>query len=667
MTSGKCFINWFREAGRGHLTAFVGWGTFLIYGILLVMGLSLDTDHTFFGIGSTALLWMCAGLGLVFSFLEFFYLLQQKKQDFYFSLPVSRGIIFWSRYVHGLAHFLAPLVLALSVCGVCQASFDTLAAPYMAAYTGKSILVFGAVFLIFYHIGILCITVCGSPVSAVPVCLAVLVYGRILIENVITVLAENYFYTYYRIPLLEKLIHVFSPLDLSISLNLTGEIYDKNFVLGYTPPAGAVIPAVVWIVFTFLLFAAAQRCRKAEKTGQAFILMPAERIAEILLAFLAGSWVFAFLSDVTGLAETSRISAAAASVPGAAATALAVHCLLEGIVKNPGTKLFRRKWQMMIPAAAAVLAGCAFAAGAESYDRYFPEEVSTVGISIDGLGMNYNMYAQTMAGERYVTDLQLEEYLLREDGRAAALGWLRQTVDESAADLTYLTRVTVCYETDGGQKIYRAYPVSREMLEAFAAVYDTEEYREIAYPVQALGDVSEDRFSWNNGVSSEILKLTAEEKKGVLEAYTEDVKDLRMEELRGVLPRGSVDIESSRYGDVTVLAVYPFFERTCSYLEKLGVDTQRQISDYEVEAVEVTESSPVPAGSVGGVYKSFYDKPEEIEQWKYRLVPEDLDIQPLLCPLEYKDVRADVLMEESNSLRSVDCFLLPAAGQGGEV
>ena len=660
MISGKCFISWFKEAGRGHLTAFVGWGVFLIYGILLVMGLSFDTDRTFFGIGNIALLWICAGLGLVFSFLEFFYLLQRKKQDFYFSLPVSRGIIFWSRYVHGLVHFLSPLILALSVCGIYQTSVDFLAAPHMAGYTGKSILVFGAVFLIFYHIGILCIAVCGNPVSAVFMCLVFFSYGQILVENVITVLAENYFYTYYRIPLLEKLIHVLSPLDLSISLNLAGELYDKNYVLSHTPPVEAVIPAIAWIVFTFLLFTAAQRFRKVEKTGRAFMLAPAERGTEIVLAFLAGTWAFAFLSDVTGLAGTSRISAAAVSVPGAAAAALAVHCLLEGIVKNPGTKLFRRKWQMMIPAAAAVLTGCAFAAGAGSYDRYFPEQVSAVGISIDGLGMNYNMYTQALSGERYVTDHQLEEYVLREDGRAAALGWLREVVEQNDGDLT---RVTVCYENGRGQKIYRVYPVSRDTLEAFASVYDTEEYKEIAYPVGDLGDVSEDRFSWNNGISTEILKLTAEEKKAVLEAYTEDVADLSMEDLPEVLPRGSVDIESSRYGDVTVLEVYPFFERTCSYLEKLGVDIQRQISDYEVDSVEVTESSPVPAGTVGGVRKSFYDKPEEIQQWKNRLVPEDLDIQPLLCPLEHKDVRADVLMEESNSVHTVECALLPGVGR----
>lgn len=88
MTSVKCFGSWLKEAGRGHLTALFGWTTFFIYTVLLVMRLSLDTSYTFFGIGNTVLLWLSMGLGVLFSFLEFFYLLQQKKQDFYYSLPV---------------------------------------------------------------------------------------------------------------------------------------------------------------------------------------------------------------------------------------------------------------------------------------------------------------------------------------------------------------------------------------------------------------------------------------------------------------------------------------------------------------------------------------------------------------------------------------------------
>ena len=212
MTFGKCFISWMKEAGRGHLCAFAGWGTMFLYGILMITRLSFETDYTYFGIGSTELIWVCAGLGLLLAFLEFFYLLQQRKQDFYYSLPVKKSVVFWSRYAHGLVHFFAPFILVMAVCGIYQTSVDMEFAPFVGSYTVKSMLVFSGVFLIFYHIGILCVTVCGNVIAAVLVCAAVILYFPVLIETVLTTFCENYFTTYYKITLFEELNNILSPL-----------------------------------------------------------------------------------------------------------------------------------------------------------------------------------------------------------------------------------------------------------------------------------------------------------------------------------------------------------------------------------------------------------------------------------------------------------------------
>ena len=90
MTSEKYFSKWVREAGRGHLTALLAWGSLLLYGIITAAQLRFKSDYFFFGMGSGELLRICAGLGAVISFLEFFYLLQPKKLDFYYSLPVRK-------------------------------------------------------------------------------------------------------------------------------------------------------------------------------------------------------------------------------------------------------------------------------------------------------------------------------------------------------------------------------------------------------------------------------------------------------------------------------------------------------------------------------------------------------------------------------------------------
>ena len=124
MTSEKYFSKWVREAGRGHLTALLAWGSLLLYGIITAAQLRFKSDYFFFGMGSGELLRICAGLGAVISFLEFFYLLQPKKLDFYYSLPVRKSTVFWSRYVHGLMHVFIPLCLVITACGLYESSFD---------------------------------------------------------------------------------------------------------------------------------------------------------------------------------------------------------------------------------------------------------------------------------------------------------------------------------------------------------------------------------------------------------------------------------------------------------------------------------------------------------------------------------------------------------------
>lgn len=659
MTSVKCFINWIREAGRGHLAAFLGWGTMLVYSILSITRLSFDTDYTYFGMGSTELSWLGAGLGLVLAFLEFFYLLQQKKQDFYYSLPVKKSTVFWGSYVHGLIHSILPLALAMASCGIFQSAVDVEFAAFAWSYTGKSFLVTAGVFLIFYHMGMLCITVCGNVLSSLVMCGVFIFYFRILVGNAFTTFASGYFQTYYRIPLLEKMTAVLSPFSLAEAL--TGrDVYEKPLVLRFMPGGGLIAASLVWILLLLLLAACARRRRKTERTGRIFAVLAAERMAETGISFLAGVWAAGFVLDVSGLMETSRLTAGISAAGISAIVAAAVHCLLEIVLKNPGAGFLRRKWQLVISCALAVAVCIMFPAGASSYDSYFPGEAASVGISIDGLGMSYDVYLQVRGNrEDYETDDRLVKYTLTGEGKSAALGWLQEVVQDSGGS-TY-TWATVCYHLEDGSEHYRTYPLTREEVEAFAAVYETAEYKQIAYPAVNLAEVGEDRFTWDDGVTGNGMKLTAEDKAGLVEAYREDVAEFEMNELTTVLPAGSVKIRSSKNGKVTEMVVYPFFERTCSILAENDVDLAKTLKDYPVESVEVRESLfSAPRDSAGGVSTSFYEEQEEVAEWKEKLVPYELDLQPLLHPLDHsKEIKAVIEETETNSLISVDCAMMP--------
>ena len=569
---------------------------------------------------------------------------------------------YWSRYVHGLFHVLVPLILVMAVCGLYQAAIDLQFGSYAGSYTLKSILVYGASYLIFYHLGILCAVICGNIISAAAVCAAGILYFPILTGNICVTLSKNYFITYYKNPLLERLYTILSPERLTA--DLTGmSVFEKPYVLSFTPELSSIAAAALWIGIPFVLFAFAQGKRKTERTGRIFAFAPAERTVQILISFLTGLWVFSFLSDFSGT-SSAGIGNLTGCAAGGVFAAFVVHSLLEYAVQGTGVKFFRRKWQLTVSAVAVLAGGLAFPAGASAYDSCFPEDAGSVGISIDGIGMDYWTYSEAAGSrETYETDAQLTEYRLKGEGRTAALGWLREVSrndpgEDAGTDGTPYTHAKVCYYMPDGSTRYRSYPLSREEVEMFASVYETDEYRQIAYPAVTLKNVSDDRFTWENSVKGAALQITGDQKEALLDAYRKDVSELRMEQLEEELPCGYTRIKSSADGGTTDMFVYPFFEHTCKLLGEYGIDTEKTLGDYEVDSVQMMNNQPVSdIGLVsGGAYMSHYEQKDEVAELKQKLVPDELDIQPLLYPLDHSsDIDVSVVDDETNSIIHVSC------------
>lgn len=690
MTSEKYFLKWIREAGRGHLAAFLSWGSLTGYVLVKVVQLTMSTEYHFFGIGSRELLWICAGLGFVLSLVEFFYLLQPGKLDFYYSLPVKKSTIFQSRYIHGLLHFMIPLCAAVTVCGLFESSLDSDFLPYSASYTGHSILACAAVFLIFYHVGILMITICGNIFPVILGYAACLFYGHVLIGNVFTTWAKNYFRTYYRIPLFEKLDVILDP--LSLAGQMTGSsMFDKREVFEYVPSGLYIAAALGWILVPFFLSAMAQKRRKAERVGKIFVLMSAERTAEFLLSFLGGVWSSSFVTDLSGFAEEHPAAGMTVGILAGVLSASAVHFLMEwgmgaGIKNVSGQEkadrqgisqehipmyvpseraafvrqgLLRRKWQLAGTCALIVLAGTGFCAGASSFDSFLPKEneVEKIGVSVDGLGMSNESYMYTLLNEeRYETGKQLETYVLAEEGKEAVQAWAASLAAKKNSEVPAYTHAAVCFHMKNGSEIYRLYPVDAEDFQAFSLVYETDEYKKTAFPTVEGKYVVDARFGWSDGITDTALKLTGEQKEAIVDAYREDVGSMKMENLSEVLPLGFLDIHSEMRMLSGTIVVYPFFSQTCGLLEQYGVPLRKTLSDYQVRSVSV---SSVSVNGIGKRDSKYYETPEEIAPWTQKAVPERFDLQPLLYPLNYtQEIRAEVLDETTNSITNIYCYSL---------
>lgn len=657
MISVKYYSNWIKEAGRGHLTAVLCWGGFLVYTVFSLLRLSMDTEYSFFGMGSSELLKLCAGLGILLAAAEFFYLLQPAKLDFYYSLPVKKGIIFWCRYVHGLIHFCVPLILSMCICALYECSVDKRFLQAAGSYTMHSILAFGAVFLIFYHLGMFALGVSGRAVSAAGILVLLLFYVPAVFQCVCAVYGRRLFDCFYRIPLWERWEALLSVRELSGKLCAEG-IYETQKVWEYVPEIEWKTAAVFWIFISFLVIFQVQKKRKPEAVGRKFVFLWTERAIIFLVSVLAALGAGSVALEVFGLSVSKGIQGVklAAALTAAGLTALVlVHALMQYLVQTPQSKERSRRRKQFLYLSAEGIAVCAvivgFLAAAPRFDAYLPdrEQMEQMGICVNGVGMSWKECKELTRGrESYTVEEKLKQYRLKEDGLEAVLDWIYDMREEGNGGTDY-TFATVCYIMKDGREIYRAYPVDEESFQKFSAVYESTEYKEKAYPAILKEEASEERFIWTDGATEQILELSDEEKDALLRAYQEDIQKLKLEDLRGTAPCGMLKMESQVKGRISRVYVYPFFEETCGQLRQQGIDPEKDLFDYPVRSVYADRTDTSAARR--------FTEADEIEAWRGRLICRDFDVQTLLCPFKY-DEEADVMIEEpgSGAMVEIGCY-----------
>ncbi len=650
MISARYLCNWIKEAGRGHVTAFLSWGGFSIYTAFAIFGLKNDPYFTLFGVGSASLLYLCMGLGILAAAAGFWYLKQPVKLDFYYSLPVKKEVIFWSRYIHGICHVIVPLYISMSVCGLYECSVNQGFEAYAGSYVPKSAALFSMVFFIFYHITIVSFLAGGRIVTVLVLFAAFTYGGQAVFQGIGKAYAVYFFRTFYRIPALETIKEVLTPRQLSGKL--TGAfIYDKKEALDYVPGKEDVLAALLWILLFAVLIVCMERRRKVENVGKLFAFFAAERV-----------FVF-FMSVVPALLFGNIVMGSGIVL------VFLFHILAEFFIERQGRKLFRRKWQMAAECMIVLLVTWSFSAGARFFDGFFPErnEVDAVRICVNGVDMTQEEYMKNSFGkESYETERKLEKYKFTEDGLREGLLWIgslkKKAQNTDKQDWKY-SFATVCYQMKDGRMTYRVYPVDEEDFQAFSMVFETKEYKEKAYPALLWEDVGDNRFSWKDGVrSSQILKLTKEEKEEFLETYKKEVLGFRMEELKSAAPAGIVEMNSEKWGEKEELLIYPFFEESYAFLKRHG-EIKEELLDYPVRSIKVTENVSgrkgkgyVKDGHAGGMKVEHYETKEELSQWRGRLLWEELDVQPLLYPLDYRSrIEAEAVEPESGAVVKVKC------------
>lgn len=683
MTSVKYYSRWMKEAGRGHLSVLVSGGSFLLCACSMLIRLQIDTEYTFFGIGNgMEVPVLCAALGLLIGFSEFFYLLQERKLEFYYSLPVKKGIIFRARYLHGVFAGLIPLLLYMVVCGVYQGSTDGEFLIYAGGYTARSILVYSGIFLLFYHIAMFSVVVSGRIITAIVTVILVLCSAQVFIQNICLVFAENLYRTFYRIPVLERIKELLVPWSLGSAMSGGKYLFEKEQVWAFAPDKGSICALFVWIAVLFAVSMFIHEKRKAESVGKCWVTAGCERSVEILLSVSAGLWCSAFCLEVGNPQKKGAAFAACVMLVIGGLAVCIVHWVMEKWVLKHSEKEKHNKLRL-IPALSVVCLGILCGTGVQPYfDGFLPEKdnLAELQMCMYGMDMNREEYQNCMSGKQsYLIDRQLERYTVSKDGLAAGMEWLNQLLNvdytTKISDGQFVkdtqksegntaeewTGITVCYRMKNGAEKYRTYPVDKKSFLAFEDVFESGEYKEVCYPVWENEGIEDERFIWDDGVTKQVIKLADSDKAGLKDIYQQDVEELKFTDLQTAPPIGIIEIKSDKWGETKQVTVYPFFEHTCRFLEEHGIQTEKTLFDYPIRSIRMMTYEPTSKGYVGGTLIHSYKQAEEIEQWKGRLMPEEFDRQPLLFMTdgEIEESEAEIEEPESGAVIHVKCKALP--------
>lgn len=657
MISKKYYSKWLKEAGRGHVSTFLSWGTFIVWMITTLIGISGDTSSYFYGIGNEDLLFLSAGLGIGIGILEFMYLFQVKKLDFYYSLPVKKMTIFWTRYIHGILQFFVPFIFTQFICTVYEIQCDKTFLTYAGGYAGRNILVFGLSFLLFYHIMILGIVAAGKITSAIWIVGTILVYAALFIHVVLDGFVKIVFESFYRIPFLEELGKYLIPPELVPELS-GRELYHHIAAWEYTPQNRMVVVILLWIVVLFGVILLIWKRRKTEMTGWFFVCPGVERVMEILMSVLSGSVVATVFLKILRNKEISFVIQCMILCAIGIIIVVIVHFLIESLLLLSKKNILRRKIQLMAESIVVILVTAGFFGMSKPFDGYKPDvsELESVAICVNGLDVAQDTYTIMKDGrQNYETDDRLLEYVLKNEGMEAGLNWLGSL--KKMKDDEEITTVTVCYYLKDGARKYRSYPVTLAELDSFASVYETTEYKEKTYPLLASEPLEKEMLTWSDGVISEPLKLTGEEKNELLAAYQKDVREMEMKELKDGFPIGRLTVDSEISGMQTNAFIYPFFYNTKKVLESYGIEVGKELKDYPMISAKVEQTSGVEGVIVGGSTQKFYEDEKELREWSEKLIPDVFAVQPLFCPADLS-VEAEVQVEdmETNSVIDVECY-----------
>lgn len=554
-------------------------------------------------------------------------------------------------YLNSLLIGILPCIIGRFTCMLIEGSFSA-SARY---YTGMGILVSIIGFLLVYHAALVILFLSGRVLTAGSICVLAAVYGPVAFGFVIQRYGSIFFETWYREDLMNTLAVYTSPYTLYQTFSGVREASDTdNWLL--SAHIRPLITAVILLLLLFVLAVLLFQKRPAESCGKVLAFSRAEFPLKLLLtipaALLCGSWFMNLSLDSRSLPWL---------VSGILFCTFTLHGILETFFRFDVRGMISKKRQMLFISGLTLLTAASFYFDWWDYDSYMPDSGQVAAVSISPSGLDDASWqtedpVQDSFPISDTTDSRLSTVRLTGENRQAAHIWLKTLQDqrtltssETSAPLCY---AATAYILESGKTVYRKYPIYDTIaLDAFASIYNTEEFQSGTNPLASCETTGRQHFIWSNGIETYHLDLTYEENEALLAAYKEDLSEFQMKTLKEEFPIGKLSLSYGNYGGGDSGYLYPGFSHTLDLLEQKGIPARNALADdYEIcglQIYEVTEDTTSrSAPQKKKILLEDITDPAEIQKIQPWLLYTGFAINPILNPV---DTRYEVTVLFRNS------------------
>lgn len=529
---------------------------------------------------------------VVLGILQFAYLHNREKLDFYHSFPVKREKLFAVQYVSGVVIWAVPYVCNLCL-ALCLASLKGYTDGVTVMLVLKSMVLHGSSFLLIYSFMILAMMMTGKIFTAILGMGVFMVYIPGMAILVISMCAV-YFVSYLDPGIAVEQLCLFSPIYAcvkAIFLFRDPKANSKYLILGI------LLLAFLVAGISVLLY----RKRSTESAGRSMAFSKAARVikfALVLAASMASQLVFYEIGQSIGWGIFGMIFGF-----------VLASGLVEFIYRLDIREIFADKRQILFTMAVSISVFLFFSFDLGGYDKKLPDRTSVTSVAVNS--MNQPLYGPcagevakyTLTTQNGGVEYQVEGYYGKETVPITDVDKVyslleqranRKEVQEDSEH--YLRSIYFKFQMNDGTECWREYQFDEENYEMFLnGIWENLEYREQSMPVFAIStdkvlDVVVEESAYNDVVSEEnrVLAMTQEEKEELYEVLKEEIMSLSASEINdrygeevfaflNVLYAGD---DGNVYGEK--FRITESHGKTAALLKKIGYEgIGEEISEFE--------------------------------------------------------------------------------------